>query len=236
MRARDGAPGRGAQADTHVNGKLLIFDWDGTLADSAAQIVGAMQAAIEGLKLPPRSDESIRELIGLGLNEGLQRLYPELELAGLRALLDGYRANWLAEGAGEAPLFPGALDALCALHESGWRVAIATGKSRRGLDRSLAHHVELARVVVNSRCADETASKPDPLMLRELLADEGLTPAQALMIGDTEYDMAMARALGMPGLGVACGVHAPDRLRQAGAAAVIGTVAGLPSWLVQGSG
>ncbi|MFA5939909.1 MAG: HAD-IA family hydrolase [Sinimarinibacterium sp.] len=214
--------------------RLLIFDWDGTLADSAAQIVGAMQIAIRGLKLPERSDEAIRELIGLGLNEGLQRLYPELELQGLRALLDGYRARWLSEGAGEAPLFAGALEAIHGLHARGYRIAIATGKSRRGLDRSLSHHAELARVVVNSRCADETASKPDPLMLRELLADEGLPAEHALMIGDTEYDMAMAQAIGMPGLGVACGVHEPGRLRRAGARTVLDAVRGLPTFL-QGS-
>ncbi|MFP5305605.1 MAG: HAD-IA family hydrolase [Gammaproteobacteria bacterium] len=211
--------------------RLLIFDWDGTLADSAGQIVGAMQAAILGLGLPPREDAAIRELIGLGLNEGLQRLYPELELQALRALLDGYRAKWLAEGAGEAPLFAGALAALQELHGVGFRLAIATGKSRRGLDRSLAHHSELARLLINSRCADESASKPDPLMLRQLLDEEGVEPEQALMIGDTEYDMAMARAIGMPGLGVACGVHEAGRLLRSGATAVIEGVAGVPRWL-----
>jgi phosphoglycolate phosphatase len=211
--------------------ELLIFDWDGTLADSAGQIVSSMQAAITGLGLAPRSDESIRELIGLGLNDALMRLYPELELSGLRALLDSYRAKWLAEGAGEARLFDGAFEAIAALHAQGYRIAIATGKSRRGLDRSLRHHAELAELVINSRCADETASKPDPLMLLELLADERVAPEQALMIGDTEYDMAMARAIAMPGLGVACGVHEPGRLHRVGAAAVIESVAGLPGWI-----
>lgn len=219
--------------------RLLIFDWDGTLADSAAQIVGAMQSAIAGLGLPSRSDAAIRDLIGLGLNEGLQRLYPELELQGLRALLDGYRARWLSEGAGEAPLFAGALDSVRRLHAAGFRIAIATGKSRRGLDRSLAHHRELAGLVVNSRCADETVSKPDPRMLYELLRDEALDPAQALMVGDTEYDMAMAAAIGMPGLGVACGVHEPGRLLRSGAHSVLESVSTLPAWLEgarQGSG
>ncbi|MGH8443881.1 MAG: HAD-IA family hydrolase, partial [Solimonas sp.] len=196
--------------------RLVIFDWDGTLADSAAQIVGSMQRAIAALKLPARSDESIRELIGLGLNDALQRLYPEAELAWLRDLLDKYRAHWLAEGAGEAPLFARGLDALRTLHGEGLRLAIATGKSRRGLDRSLAHHVEVRELIVNSRTADETASKPDPLMLRELLADEGLQAHEALMIGDTEYDLAMAAAVGMPSIGVTCGVHAPQRLLGAG--------------------
>ncbi len=213
--------------------KLLIFDWDGTLADSAAQIVNAMQGAIRGLGLPPRDDAAIRDLIGLGLNEGLQILYPEIEVDGLRRVLDSYRARWLSEGGGEAPLFSGALSAVQALHGEGYRVAIATGKSRRGLDRSLAHHTELQRLVINSRCADETLSKPDPLMLRQLLEDEGLAPEQALMIGDTEYDVAMACAIGMPALGVTCGVHAPERLQRAGARALVERVAGLPAWLTQ---
>jgi phosphoglycolate phosphatase len=216
---------------TRLKYELLIFDWDGTLADSASQIVSAMQAAIGGLSLPPRSDEAIRELIGLGLNDALMRLYPALEIKGLRALLDSYRTKWLAEGAGEARLFEGALEAVAALHGQGYRIAIATGKSRRGLDRSLHHHAELAELVINSRCADETASKPDPLMLRELLADEGIAPEQALMIGDTEYDMAMAQAIAMPGLGVACGVHEPGRLQRFGAAAVLESVAALPAWI-----
>lgn len=211
--------------------QLLIFDWDGTLADSAAQIVAAMQGAIRGLGLPAREDESIRELIGLGLNEGLQKLYPEMELDWLRRLLDGYRARWLAEGAGEAPLFAGALQSIESLHDAGFRIAIATGKSRRGLDRSLRHHHQLHSRVINSRCADETASKPDPLMLRELLREEGLSADQALMIGDTEYDAAMAQAIGMPALGVACGVHQPERILRAGARALIPGVRELPDWI-----
>lgn len=211
--------------------ELLIFDWDGTLADSAAQIVSAMQTAIAGLGLPQRPDESIRELIGLGLSEGMQKLYPEIETPGLLQLLKSYRAQWLAEGAGEAPLFAGALAAVEALHSQGHRIAIATGKSRRGLDRSLAHHRGIRALLSSSRTADETASKPDPLMLRELLELEDLRPEQALMIGDTEYDMAMATAIGMPGLGVTCGVHEVDRLRKAGALALIEDVSRLPLWL-----
>lgn len=211
--------------------KLLIFDWDGTLSDSAAMIVGAMQRAITDLNLPPRPDQAIRELIGLGLNEGLTLLYPDIELKALRGLLDSYRAQWLSEGAGEAPLFPGSLEALQRLHGEGYRLAIATGKSRRGLNRSLRHHGELASLIINSRTADETLSKPDPLMLRELLADEQLQPEEALMIGDTEYDLAMARAIGMRSVGVLCGVHHPERLLDAGAHCLLDGVCDLPGWL-----
>jgi phosphoglycolate phosphatase len=211
--------------------KLLIFDWDGTLADSAGMIVRAMQGAISGIGLPPRSDTAIAELIGLGLNEALSRLYPEIELAELRKLLDGYRAQWLSEGAGEAELFSGALDALRALHGKGHGIAIATGKSRRGLARSLDHHRDVAALVRASRCADETASKPDPLMLREIIAEMQIAPAEALMIGDTDYDLEMARRIGMPALGVTCGVHHDVRLRAAGPIALVEGVRSVPAWL-----
>jgi phosphoglycolate phosphatase len=213
--------------------RLLIFDWDGTLSDSAAQIVNAMQGAIRNLDLPPRDDDSIRELIGLGINEALGRLYPEMALDHLHGLLKGYRAQWLSEGAGEAPLFPGALEALQQLHGAGYRIAIATGKSRRGLDRSLRHHAELNRLVVSSRTADETLSKPDPLMLRELLQEHAFPPTDALMIGDTEYDMAMARSIGMAGVGVVCGVHDGGRLERSGATVLLEDVSHLPSWLAE---
>jgi len=211
--------------------RLIIFDWDGTLADSAAMIVGAMQRAIAALGLPPREDRTVRELIGLGVDDVLRRLFPDHERETLHALLRQYRAQWLSADAGEAPLFEGGLDALRALRASGFRLAIATGKSRKGLDRSLTHHHELAALLDNTRCGDETASKPDPRMLKELLADEGLQADQALMVGDTEFDAAMAYAIGMPALGVACGVHTPDRIQGAGALAVLESVAAVPDWL-----
>jgi phosphoglycolate phosphatase len=230
MAGQDTAPGM-AKQEPNLKYQLLIFDWDGTLADSAAMIVGAMQRAIDALELPPRSDQSIRELIGLGLNDALSRLYPEIKLPHLQGLLSSYRAQWLSEGAGEAPLFAGALQALRGLHESGHRITIATGKSRKGLDRSLRHHAELHPLVLSSRTADETASKPNPLMLKELLDELDMKAQDALMIGDTEYDMAMAQAIGMPALGVTCGVHAPKRLLDAGALALIEHVGHLPDWL-----
>lgn len=222
-----GAEGKGMERPY----QLLIFDWDGTLADSAQLIVGAMQQAITGLQLPARNDESIRELIGLGLNECLQILYPEIAVEKLRALLDDYRKQWVGGGGAEAPLFDGALAAVQQLHAQGYRIAIATGKARRGLDRSLRHHPELASLVINSRCADETASKPDPLMLVQLLEAEGLRADQALMIGDTSYDMAMAAAINMTGVGVACGVHEPSRMLAAGGHSAIDDVAALPAWI-----
>lgn len=211
--------------------KLVIFDWDGTLADSAAMLTGSFQRAIAALGWAPRSDQSIRELIGLSLDEALRRLYPDDDVVQLRRLLDGHRARWRSRDAVEAPLFEGGLEALRRLQAEGLRLAIATGKSRQGLDGSLAHHFAVRELIVNSRTADETAAKPDPLMLRELLADEGLRAEQALMVGDTEYDLAMAAAVGMPAIGVSCGVHAPLRLQRAGAKAVLDGVSAVPDWL-----
>lgn len=211
---------------------LLIFDWDGTLSDSAALIVGTMQQAITGLGLPAREDDQIRELIGLGLIEGLGLLYPDQDPNELERVLGAYRKTWLQQvTVQEAPLFVGAADTIEALHRLGYRISIATGKSRAGLDRALAAEPALAKWVELSRTADETASKPDPMMVREILAESGVAPDRAIVIGDTEYDAAMAAGAGVAALGVACGVHEPDRIRRAGALDVIAMTADLPDWL-----
>jgi phosphoglycolate phosphatase len=217
---------------------LLIFDWDGTLADSAGLIVEGMQRAIAQLGLPQRSDEQIREKIGLGFGDAVTRLFPEMAAAEIIRLLEGYRRNLLAGGRhdggpAEAPLFPGALEALGAMAKAGYRVAIATGKSRVSLERSLDRHPELRALLSSSRCADETASKPDPQMLKELLDEEDVAPQRALMVGDTEFDVVMACAASVPAVGVICGVHEPDRLLQAGARALIDSVHHLPEWLAR---
>lgn len=210
---------------------LLIFDWDGTLSDSAGHIVSSMQAAIRETGLPPRSDTEIAQLIGLGLAEGMALLYPDIPPDEVIRVLMGYRAKFVGAGDQEAPLFAGAHDALTALAGDGHFLAVATGKSRKGLDRSLKHHATLLPLFHATRTADETANKPDPLMLKELLEELDVPVERALMIGDTEYDAAMARAIGMPMLGVTCGVHEPERLLGAGALALVESVAGLRSWL-----
>lgn len=209
---------------------LLIFDWDGTLSDSAGYIVSTMQTAIADLGLPPRADHQIAELIGLGFGDGMRRLYPEHDTPTLLRLLMSYRER-APTRVYEAPLFAGAADALQALHARRFRLAVATGKPRRGLDQSLAHHAALQPLFEITRCADETRDKPHPLMLEQILEVTGVAPERALMIGDTEYDVAMARALGVPALGVACGVHDHGRLQAAGACAVLEHVAALPAWL-----
>lgn len=220
--------------------ELLIFDWDGTLADSERLIVRSMQQAISDLGLPPRSDRAIAELIGLGMTDGMQTLYPELDTEELIRLLMSYRASLVNKpgdpvaAAREAPLFHGAEQALSELSGGGYVLAVATGKPRPGLERSLRHHAQLRPLFAATRTADETANKPDPLMLRELLDELRVPVERALMVGDTEYDAAMARAIGMPMVGVACGVHAPERILAAGAMCLIESVAALPGWLRSG--
>lgn len=209
---------------------LIVFDWDGTLMDSAGHIVGAMQHAIRGLGLPAREDEQLRELIGLGLHEAFGRLYPELDTTVTLELLAQYRRHFLNPPVPAAVLFDGVRETLGQLQSLGYRLAVATGKSRRGLDRSLAE-TGLQPLFMSSRCADDCASKPDPQMLKEILFECSVTPARALMVGDTEYDMAMARSLGVTAFGVACGVHEAARLLAAGADAVLPGVPALPDWL-----
>lgn len=207
---------------------LLIFDWDGTLADSAGDIVRRMQEAIVALDLPRRADHSIAELIGLGLPEAFSRLFPELTAEQRRALIEDY--GWRYRTQTPTRLFDGVRDTLDRLRDAGWQLAIATGKSRRGLARALQES-DLAQHFTISRCADETASKPDPAMLDAILLATATEPQRAIMIGDTEYDMQMAANIGMDGLGVACGVHSRERLQQAGARAVLDDVTMLHDWL-----
>lgn len=210
---------------------LLIFDWDGTLADSAGPIVASFQRAIELLKLPPRDDDSIRRLIGLGGVEALSRLFPEYETEPLLNTFRTYRRSHIAAEVAKAPLFPGSLEALALLRGEGFQLAVATGKTRHALEESLEMQPALQALLSHSRCADETADKPHPRMLLELLEVTGVPAERALMIGDTEYDIHMARAAGVPAVGVACGVHEVPLLVAAGAEAVIDDVSRLPAWM-----
>mgnify|MGYP000586721259 CR=1 FL=1 len=211
--------------------ELLIFDWDGTLMDSAAQIVAAMRQAIGELDLPPRSDREMSRLIGLGLEDAFSRLYPELGPADLAAIFARYRTHFRGRQQtvyGQA--FDGVENELQRLAAAGYDLAIATGKSRKGLDQSL-HANRWNDHFVASRCADETAPKPHPRMLEELLLERALEAPQALMIGDTSYDMEMARRAGVPAVGVAWGVHEADELLAAGALVVLPGITGLGDWL-----
>lgn len=209
---------------------LLIFDWDGTLVDSAPVIVAGMQAAIVELGLPPRSDRHIAEMIGLDMRDGLGRLYPELDTDRLLQDLTGHRQHSRRPEAA-APLFESAFETLQILHEAGWQLAVATGRQRRSLEAALTEYPELASLFEWTRCADDARPKPHPAMVLELLAVSGVPASQALVIGDTEYDVAMAAGAGVDALDVACGSHDAGRLHKAGALAVLPDVAALPRWL-----
>lgn len=191
---------------------LFVFDWDGTLSDSTARIVQCMQEAAGNLRLPVLAPLEIQEVIGLGLPEAIARLYPNVSPSDCRALGVEYGCCYVAADQSPSVFFPGALGALDVLRERGHKLAVATGKSRKGLNRVLSQ-LELADYFDATRCADETASKPDPLMLHELLRCFKCAPEDAVMVGDTEYDMAMACAAEVPRVAVSFGAHHIDRLR-----------------------
>jgi phosphoglycolate phosphatase len=190
---------------------LLIFDWDGTLSNSLARIVACLQISARDCGLIPPTDEAGREIIGLGLGEALRTLFPGLEDGDLETLRESYSRHYADMDREPAPLYPGVLDTLVALRDGGFVLAVATGKSRRGYDRVVNGH-GLGDFFHASRCADETASKPDPLMLHQLLNELSFAPDDALMVGDTEFDMDMAVRAGVPRVAVSYGAHHVSRL------------------------
>lgn len=209
--------------------ELIIFDWDGTLMDSAGELVGALQQAIQDTGLPERTPAQMRELVGLGIQDVLARLFPELDAVRVRERISRYRRRY-GWPRGVPRLFEGTRDALERLRERGFELAVATGKNRRGLDRAM-RATESKTLFRITRCADESAPKPAPNLINDILLRTATEPGAALMVGDTEYDMAMARAAGLDALAVRCGVHDEIRLRRAGAIDVIDDVRALPAWL-----
>lgn len=191
--------------------RLVVFDWDGTLMDSAARIIACMQGAAAELGLPVLGDHPIREIIGLGLLEACRALYPGRTEAEHRLLADAYRERFLVHAKDPCPLFPGVPEVLESLSRRGYLLAVATGKSRAGLRRCLEES-GLERYWYATRCADEAPSKPHPQMLLEIMAELGVAPAATVMVGDTEFDLAMAGNAGTAAVGVCYGAHEPGRL------------------------
>lgn len=209
--------------------ELLIFDWDGTLVNSENQIVDAMQAAFVSCGIRPLGADRIRRIIGLGLIEAISQLLPEHEESDWQRVSKAYSMHFL--GGDDSPeWFDGAKDILRDLHAAGYKLAVATGKGRRGLDKGLAA-CGIADLFTVTRCAGETESKPSPRMLQEILYETGLAASDALMIGDTEYDLLMARGIGMPTVAVTCGVHSASDLKKHSPLAVLESVQSLPEWL-----
>lgn len=206
-----------------------MFDWDGTLADTTALIVDAMQAAISQLHYQERSDAQIRDIIGLGLVEAAQILFPGMESDSHEQIASCYRMHY-AKRAHETSVFHDVPDTLRALQMRGYRMAIATGKSRRGLENAL-RQTGLEGFFHATRCADETCSKPHPRMLHEILEELDVSPEHAVMIGDSEYDMEMTLNAGMFPIAVSYGVHDNMRLMRYKPLACLECLSDLLEWL-----
>jgi phosphoglycolate phosphatase len=207
---------------------LIVFDWDGTIIDSASGIAECIRqaAADMGLDVPDR--ERARHVIGLGLHDSLRIAVPSLQPAGYSEFVALYRKHFLAcEDA--MHLFDGMEGLLKSLSQD-HTLAIATGKSRRGLDRALAA-TGLGQYFTSSRCADETSPKPAPAMLLELMEEFEKTPDHTLMIGDTSHDMEMARAAGVDAVAVTYGAHPEQGLRAFSPRGCVATVSELKAWL-----
>jgi len=209
---------------------LIIFDWDGTLMDSETKIVRCIQGAACDLEIADPGAAAIRHIIGLGLQEAMQTLFPDESDASRQRLVDRYRQHFLEIDNTPMPLFPGVKEALAVLAERGYLLAIATGKARRGLDRVL-DETDTRHFFVASRCADEAFSKPHPRMLEDLLELTGINSNRAIMVGDTVYDMQMAGNAGMPGLAVSYGVHSRELLLEHGALACLDSFPEVHAWI-----
>ena len=192
---------------------LYIFDWDGTVCDSTAKIVNCMQRSCEDAGVDVPDDESCKNIIGLGLKEAMDTLFPAYDEGLRETIRHGYSHHFLKDDTGEqTPLFESVLDVLEDFKAQGMLLAVATGKSRAGLER-MFDNLSVRHLFHASRCADETASKPSPKMLIELLDELNIPVTQSVMVGDTEYDMDMAKQIDMPRIAVSYGAHHIDRLK-----------------------
>jgi len=190
--------------------ELVVFDWDGTLIDSAGTIAHALQAAARDIGVEPPSDAVARHIIGLGLGDALRHALPNLPESSYGVLSERYRHHYL-DRAEALELFDGVVELLDDLAAAQMPLAIATGKSRAGLDQALKLS-GIGHRFLASRCADECHSKPHPQMLDELMDEFGVTPQQVVMIGDTSHDLNMARNAGVDGVAVSYGAHTAESL------------------------
>ena len=212
-----------------MTARLAIFDCDGTLVDGQAAVCEAMEAAFLVAGLPAPDRQQVRRIVGLSLPQAIRLLAPDQGEAQRGRIDAAYRQAFRAareSGALAEPLYAGIAELIAALAGAGWTLAVATGKSRRGLDHCLAQHGLTARFA-SLQTADDHPSKPHPAMIDAALAKTGMDRAEAVMIGDTVFDIDMAAAAGVRALGVAWGYHTVQELRDAGAAAVAASPAQL---------
>ena len=207
---------------------LIVFDWDGTIVDSTAMIARCIQKAAADLSLTVPTLEQASHVIGLGLHDALARAVPELTAARIEEFSARYRYHWFACEP-EIVLFEGVREFLVELSGQGVPLAVATGKSRRGLARAF-ESTGLGAFFQSSRCADETHPKPHPAMLLELAEELAVSVGRTVMIGDTTHDLEMAAAAGAAGIGVTYGAHPRDQLAARAPLALVGNVAELRDW------
>ena len=208
---------------------LIVFDWDGTLMDSTSAIAASLQNAASDIGVTPPSDELARHIIGLGLMDSLRLAMPDLPEDRYRELAERYRYHYLAKDH-ELELFDGVLELIRQLAETGHLLAVATGKTRKGLQRAFSTSGIGSRFQA-SRCADECHSKPHPQMLEELMIEFAVEPEAVLMIGDTTHDLQMAQNAGVAGVGVAYGAHPRAALDSVSPLFCAENVRELASWL-----
>jgi phosphoglycolate phosphatase len=209
---------------------LVVFDWDGTLSDSTAAIARAIQDAAADLGLPVPDDATASHVIGLGLHEALALAVPTLPTERVAEFSARYREHYFARE-GQLVLFPGARELIAELRAAGVRLAIATGKSQRGLQRALAA-AGLAAEFTASRCADQTHPKPHPAMLLELTEELMVNPDRTLMVGDTTHDLQMAEAARTAAVGLTQGAHPYEQLAACRSLALFDSLIALHRWLL----
>lgn len=216
-----------------MSARLALFDCDGTLVDGQAGVVNAMEAAFAEVGLPSPDRHQVRRVVGLSLPQAIRLLAPAASETQRSAADTAYREAFRAAreaGSLVEPLYDGIAELVAALAQAGWLLGVATGKSQRGLEHCLAMH-GLSSHFVTLQTADSHPSKPHPSMIHTALAETGVTPEGCVMIGDTEFDMAMAMAAGVKAIGVDWGYHTADELLRSGAAAVAANPAHLKELL-----
>lgn len=212
---------------------VLIFDWDGTLVDSIERIIEAMHMASDMCSVPRCTDQAVRDIIGLAMPQAYDVLYPDAGDVELKQRFIGtYSDQYIILEEVPSKFYPGVMDALDNYRSAGYQLAVATGKSRRGLHRVLSGHKMLDYFDI-TRCADETRSKPDPLMLHEILKHCASAPQQAIMVGDSPFDLRMANNANVPGVAVSYGAQPLSVLNQENPVLAIDRFSELTAWLQQ---
>ena len=213
--------------------QLVVFDWDGTLMDSTLKIANCICDSAEEVGLPRPSIAKAKSIIGLGLVECMNTLFPEASDDHKLKMIERYKFNFVKGDQTQQSLFDGIIEGLERLDRTGVLLAVATGKSRVGLERALALTDTKHRFVV-TRCADETRSKPHPQMLNEILDFTAIDASKVIMVGDTSYDLDMASNAGVAGLGVSYGAHDEATLLKSNTTAIVHSPNEMIEWLLEG--